>query len=123
MQNEDVSLRLPKFNFSSDITLRKVLTDMGMPDAFDRDLADFSGMTAEKPLYIGNIFHKAFITVDEKGTEAAAATGAAMATESSVSESREPKMMTVDHPFLFIIRDKVSGQILFIGRVLDPTEE
>ena len=115
MQHTTVDLGFPKFTFTKDFRLNDVLAEMGMPDAFDRDTADFSGMS-EKRLFIESIFHKAFVAVDEKGTEAAAAT-AVLAVPASL-----PEYLDVNRPFLFIIRDKVLGQILFIGRVLNPAE-
>ena len=114
MQYTTVDLGLPRFTFTKDFNLSEVLAGMGMSDAFDRDLADFSGMTGRKVLYIENVFHKAFVAVDEKGTEAAAAT-AVLAVPASL-----PEFLDVNSPFVFIIRDKVNGQILFIGRVLNP---
>jgi len=91
-----------------------------MPDAFDRDLADFSGMTTGRDLYISAVIHQAFVSVDESGTEAAAATAVVMALRSA-SIPREPPEVVVDRPFLFLIRDIESGTILFMGRVLNPT--
>jgi serpin B len=121
MQDKSIQLGLPRFNFSSDITLKQVLKNMGMPDAFDPNLANFSGMTGEESLYIDDVFHKAFIIVNEKGTEAAAAS--AVVTILASGPVTPSETMILDRPFLFIIRDKDSGQILFIGRVLDPSKE
>jgi len=87
-----------------------------MPDAFS-ELADFSGMTGTRELLISAVVHKAFISVDEEGTEAAAATGVAVAT-SALEKHVE---LTVDRPFVFLIRDNETGAILFAGRVVDPT--
>jgi serpin B len=116
MEYATVDLGFPKFAFTRDLNLNNVLAGMGMPDAFNRDLADFSGITTGKQLYIGTIFHNAFVAVDEKGTEAAAAT-AVLAVPASL-----PEYMNIDHPFIFVIRDTVHGQILFIGRVLNPVQ-
>jgi len=116
---EGLELGLPKFNFTTDFDLKERLVAMGMPDAFDPDRADFSGMTGEKDLYINTVLHKAFVAVDEKGTEAAAATAVILDTRSA---TRPDVSLTIDRPFLFIIRDLPSGQILFIGRVLNPLE-
>ncbi len=116
MEYATVDLGFPKFTFTRDLNINNVLTEMGMPDAFNRDLADFSGITTEKRLYIENVFHKAFVAVDEKGTEAAAATAVL------VAPSSLPEYLNIDHPFIFVIRDTVHGQILFIGRVLNPAE-
>jgi serpin B len=90
-----------------------------MTDAFDRSAADFSGMTGKKDLFISDVIHKAFVAVDEEGTEAAAATAVIMETAGAMMPDAS---FIADRPFLFIIRDTVSGQILFIGRVLNPAE-
>jgi serpin B len=119
MQSTSVDLRLPKFTFTKDFNLGEVLKGMGMSAAFSPDLADFSGMTGGKDLYIGRVLHKAFVAVDEKGTEAAAATAVIMMPTSAMES---PMVLEVNRPFLFIIRDKVNGQILFIGRVLNPAQ-
>jgi serpin B len=87
-----------------------------MPAAFDLNTADFSGMTGERNLFIGGVFHKAFIKVDEKGTEAAAATGVVM----ELTSMPRQVTFTADHPFIFLIMDKNSDTILFMGRVMDP---
>ncbi|HLO31082.1 MAG TPA: serpin family protein [Anaerolineales bacterium] len=114
-----LELGLPKFHFSTDFDLKDRLTSMGMPAAFDPNLADFSGMTGGKDLYIDTVLHKALVAVDEKGTEAAAATAVIMAPTSA----RLPDVnLTIDRPFIFVIRDLPSGQILFVGRVLNPVE-
>jgi serpin B len=115
-----LELELPKFSFSTTFDLKERLTSMGMPDAFDPDRADFSGMTGERDLYIDTVLHKAFVAVDEKGTEAAAATAVIMV---PMSAPMLPDVtLTIDRPFIFVIRDLPSGQILFIGRVLNPVE-
>jgi serpin B len=114
-----MELELPKFSFSKDFDLKEHLTAMGMSDAFDPDRADFSGMTGGRDLYIDTVLHKAFVAVDEKGTEAAAATAVIMAPTSAMLPD---VTLTIDHPFIFVIRDRPSGQILFVGRVLNPLE-
>lgn len=119
LQPSSVQLGLPKFKFESQFSLPDQLAGMGMPSAFNPDLADFSGMTGNRDLFISDVIHKAFVAVDEKGTEAAAATIAimelAMAPASNIS-------LTIDRPFIFLIRDTVSGQILFVGRVVNPAK-
>ncbi len=112
-------LSLPKFTFESEFNLSDTLKSMGMVDAFDADNADFSGMTAGNDLFISDVIHKAFVAVDEEGTEAAAATAAVMETTSAIMYD---VTLMLDRPFIFIIRDKPSGQILFIGRVLNPIQ-
>jgi serpin B len=111
-----VTLSMPKFDFESSFDLGETLATMGMPDAFS-ELADFSGMTGRRELLISAVVHKAFISVDEEGTEAAAATAAVM----SVFSGPEGHVdLTVDRPFVFLIRDYKTGAILFVGRVVNP---
>ena len=119
MQPTSVSFGLPKFTFSRDFGLASQLAGLGMPDAFDPDKADFSGMTGGRDLFISNIVHKAFVAVDEKGTEAAAATAVIIAPTGMLMPDIT---LTIDRPFIFIIRDLGTGQILFIGRVLNPVQ-
>ncbi len=119
MQPTTVQLGLPKYSFTSDFNLSDPLAAMGMPDAFDPQRADFSGMTGGRDLFIENVVHKAFVAVDEKGTEAAAASAVIMAPASAMLQNAN---LTIDRPFIFIIRDTSSKQILFIGRVLDPSK-
>ncbi len=112
-----VITQMPKFSLSSTFQLSNVLGDMGMADAFDRDAADFSGITTDEKLYITAVMHKAFIDVNEKGTEAAAATGLAFG---ATSAAVNPTIFRADHPFLYLIRDNETGCILFMGRVVNP---
>ena len=114
-----ITLTMPLFEFESEFDLGDTLAGMGMPDAFGAR-ADFSGMTGSRDLWIRAVVHKAFVSVDEKGTEAAAATGVVML-ESGVS--KEPIAVTVDRPFVFLIRDTGTGTVLFLGRVLNPAPE
>jgi serpin B len=115
LQNAEVALTMPRFEFDSEFSLKDTLADMGMRDAFSDD-ADFSGMTGNRKLFISDVVHKAFVAVDEAGTEAAAATGVIM-TESM------PPQVTIDRPFIFLIRDIETGAVLFVGRVLNPACE
>jgi serpin B len=117
MQN--VQLKMPKFEYESMVGLKRILAEMGMPLAFISD-ADFSGMDGTKQLLIQDILHKAFILVDEEGAEAAAATVVIVGIESALPN--EPVEMTIDHPFIFMIRDMETGTILFLGRVMNPVE-
>lgn len=119
LQPTSMQLSLPKFTFESSFSLSDALKSMGMVDAFDGNKADFSGMIAEKDLFISDVIHKAFVAVDEEGTEAAAATAVIMEVTSAMMSD---VTLTIDRPFIFIIRDKPSGQILFIGRVLNPLQ-
>lgn len=118
-----VSVYLPRFEIANArLPLTETLPEMGMPLAFDSHRADFSGMVAAENrtpgLYLSDVFHEAFVKVDEEGTEAAAATAAVMR-ERSLGASR-PVVFRADHPFLFFIRDVSSGTILFMGRVEAP---
>jgi len=111
----EVMVQLPKFKLESTFYLGRALAAMGMPLAFSRQ-ADFSGMDGSKELYIGAVVHKAFVEVDEKGTEAAAATAVGMRVTSM------PPQFIANRPFLFLIRENFTGVILFIGRVADPSK-
>jgi serpin B len=111
-----VALTLPKFEFDSRFSVKEALIALGMPAAFTGE-ADFSGMTGSKDLFISDVLHKAFVSVDEEGTEAAAATAVVMV-ESAMPG--QPVEVTIDHPFIFLIRDLETGAILFVGRVADP---
>ncbi len=113
-----LDLSMPKFKIDSSFGLAATLAGMGMPDAFDVNKADFSGMTGKPDLYITDVVHKAFVNVDEEGTEAAAATGVIMGLKSM--PTGEPIRVEVDHPFLFLIRDVETGVVLFMGRVVQP---
>ena len=119
-------LYVPKFSFESTFNLKERLRQMGMPDAFSEMEVDFSGMTENlPPLVIGEVLHKAFVAVDEAGTEAAAATIVEMAPDEAEPIDEDPVIpiiMKLDHPFIFLIRDQRTGTILFIGRVLAPDE-
>ena len=118
LQSTQLQVGLPKFSYRSSFSLSSSLSAMGMPAAFDGNQADFSGMTGNRDLYISEVLHQAFVAVDEKGTEAAAATAVIMRATAAMEP---PKQLTVDRPFIYVIRDLQSGQILFVGRVLDPT--
>ena len=118
-----VILKLPRFKTTQECQLADILSRLGMPGAFRADRADFSGMTGAKDLFISAIIHKAFIDVNEKGTEAAAATAVVMAaTAARPLKPKEPERFIADHPFMFLIRDNQSGAILFMGRIVDPTQ-
>jgi serpin B len=112
-----VSLTFPKFSIETKAELADVLSALGMPSAFD-DRADFSGITTAEQLVISEVIHQANIDVDEKGTEAAAATAVVIR---ATSAPAEPVALTVDRPFLFALRDVPTGAILFLGRVADPS--
>ena len=107
----------PKFKIESQFSLGQTLALMGMPDAFDPKMADFSAMVGQKELYISAVIHKSFLEVNEEGSEAAAATGVLVGV-TSIAPS--PPIFKADHPFVFFIRDNKSQNILFLGRVLYP---
>jgi serpin B len=115
LQPSDLSLTMPKFEMEDSADLVPALKALGMTDAFTN--ADFSGITNPSELEISQVVHQATITVDEKGTEAAAATGISL--EDSAARGRA---VALDHPFLYFIRDTKTGAILFMGRVTDPTQ-
>jgi len=117
MKSRRVALTMPKFEFDSSFRLAQTLAAMGMPIAFRTD-ADFSGITGNRELFIADVIHKAFVSVDEAGTEAAAATAVIMPTAMPPEESIE---FNVDRPFIFLIRDIETGAILFVGRVVNPS--
>jgi len=112
-----VDLAFPKFSFRSDIPAKGPLQALGMVEAFEAGRADFSGMTEAASLFVQEVVHQAFVAVDEKGTEAAAATAVI------VGEVSEPPhaTLTIDRPFVFAIIDGKTGAMLFVGRVLDPS--
>jgi serpin B len=116
LQLAEVALTMPQFEFDSEFSLKDALSEMGMPIAFS-DAADFSGMTGSPELFVSDVIHKAFVSVDEAGTEAAAATAVPM---ELTAIPDPPVEVTLDHPFIFLIRDIETGAVLFVGRVLDP---
>uniref|UniRef100_A0A3P9KBV4 Leukocyte elastase inhibitor n=1 Tax=Oryzias latipes TaxID=8090 RepID=A0A3P9KBV4_ORYLA len=113
----EVEVCLPRFKMEEKYDLKKVLTRMGMVDAFDQAKCNFSGISAAKDLYLYDAIHKAFVEVNEKGTEAAAATGVFMC---NLSCNMKQQYFTADHPFLFFIRHNSSMNILFAGRFCSP---
>jgi serpin B len=112
-----VQLAMPRFDFASALSLPDTLAALGMDTAFT-DTADFTGITTDVPLRISAVVHQANITVAEAGTEAAAAT--AVGAEATSAPVGEPIMVTIDRPFVFAIRDRVTEAVLFLGRVADP---
>ena len=116
---ELVNLEMPKFDFETSTDAKKPLAALGMAEAFQSDTADFSGITDVEDIFISDVLHKATITVDEEGTEAAAATVVIMRAVSA-PETKEPISLVIDRPFLFMIQHQPTGSILFMGRVLEP---
>ncbi len=115
-RSREVRVYLPKFKVTSEFGLGGVLASMGMPGVFSLPPADFSGMTGERDLFISAVVHKAFVDVNEEGTEAAAATGVGM----QITAVMPTSIFRADHPFLFLIRDTSSSAILFLGRLVEP---
>ncbi|MDJ0755300.1 MAG: serpin family protein [Ardenticatenaceae bacterium] len=118
LRREEVQVFLPRFKVTSSFRLSGTMPSMGMIDAFDENLADFSGIDGVKHwLYITAMVHKAFINVNEEGSEAAAATGVILGVRSAPPPV---PVFRADHPFLFLIRENSTGSILFLGRVVNP---
>ena len=114
LREREVRVDLPRFKMTSEFDLTKTLEAMGMTEAFGV-AADFSGIDGRRGLFISKVVHKAFVSVDEEGTEAAAATGVVM------KKTSIAPLFRADHPFVFVIRHNQTGSILFVGRVMDPT--
>ncbi len=122
LKEQKVNIFIPKFKFETKYFMADTLAEMGMPTAFG-GAADFSGMTGKMNLAISQVIHQAFVEVSEEGTEAAAATAVGMPI--GVADSKkEPKISVfrADHPFIFLIQQKSTGNVLFMGRVVDPTK-
>ena len=111
---QEVDLAMPRFELEHKLSLKDTLTDLGMGSAFE-STADFTGIT-DTGIYIADVIHEAVVRVDEEGTEAAAATAVVME-DTAVMDDR----ILADHPFLFLIRDDLTGTVLFMGRVTDPS--
>uniref|UniRef100_G3NAY9 Leukocyte elastase inhibitor n=1 Tax=Gasterosteus aculeatus TaxID=69293 RepID=G3NAY9_GASAC len=119
MMNEvEIRVGLPRFKMEENYDMKNVLVSMGMVDAFDPVMCDFSGMAPGNDLVLSKVVHKAFVEVNEEGTEAAAATAAIMMLRMSM-----PASFIADHPFLFFIRHNPSMSILFAGRYCSPNED
>jgi len=116
-----VILTLPKFKMTNQFELSNALGSLGMTQAFQPGNADFSGMTGKRDFWISSAIHKAFIDVNEEGTEAAAATAIVMRSNAAARD-QVPIVFRADRPFVFLIRDNRSGAILFLGRVTNPTK-
>ena len=122
LNEQKVCVYLPKFKLTWGATrLNAFLQALGMVAAFNDARADFSGMDGQQNwLYIGLVLHKAFVEVNEEGTEAAAAT--AVVTKARAVRPTSPPEFRADHPFLFLIQEEETGAILFLGRMADPTK-
>ncbi|MDY6866241.1 MAG: serpin family protein [Halobacteriota archaeon] len=119
LRTQQVNVFIPKFTFTTRYSLNENLKEMGMPSAFTEKEADFSGIDGTYKLLIQSVVHQAFVDVNEEGTEAAAATGVSFGI---TSLPPEPKTFRADHPFIFIIQERETGTILFLGRVTDPSQ-
>ena len=124
LESHRVQLAMPRFQLEASLDLADTLGEMGMPNAFDEKKAEFQGMDGlsclagdDECLLISDVVHKAFVSVDEAGTEAAAATAVVVGIVKSVPE--EPIELTIDRPFIFLIRDRETGAVLFLGRVVE----
>ncbi len=121
LKEQRVKVFIPKFKFETKYFMAKTLMEMGMPTAFSES-ADFSGMTGGKDLMISKVIHQAFVEVNEEGTEAAAATAVIMKLTSVSGDKPKIPVFNANHPFVFIIQENETGNILFMGRVSDPSE-
>ena len=117
---QEVKVWFPKFKLETGYQMADMLSEMGMPSAFNPGVADFSGMDGTKSLAISQVFHKAYVDVNEEGTEAAAATAVVM--DRSIAPADPVPVFRADHPFIFLIVDNENGNILFMGRVTNPVE-
>ena len=121
LEEQRVNIFIPKFKFETKYFMASDLKEMGMPIAFS-DSADFSGMTGKRDLGIDEVIHQAFVEVNEEGTEAAAATAVIMVLTGEPGEGPKIPVFRADHPFIFIIQQRDTGNILFMGRVSDPSK-
>ncbi|MCR4313913.1 MAG: serpin family protein [Candidatus Uhrbacteria bacterium] len=119
LREQRIDVFMPKFTFDTKYFMNETLAKMGMPTAFTYD-ADLSGMDGTQNLFIQEVIHQAFVDVNEEGTEAAAATGVSVGIKEAMSQ--QPPIFRADHPFIFVIQDKEQGNILFLGRVSNPSK-
>jgi len=116
LRQQEVAASLPKFKATSEFSLADTLSAMGTKQLFRQGTADLSGMNGQRNLFVSAVIHKAYVEVNEEGTEAAAATGVIVKEDAAPVRAE----FRADHPFFFLIRDNHSGSILFIGRVVNP---
>jgi serpin B len=117
LRKQEVRVFLPRFKLTSQFQLAEVLRAMGMSRVFTPGEADLSGMSSEQELFVSAVIHKAFVDVNEEGTEAAAATGVEVKSAAAIEG---PAVFRADHPFVFVIRDNRTSSILFLGRLVNP---
>jgi serpin B len=115
LEEQDVQVSMPKFQFESEYMVSQHLQRLGMRDAFIYPTADFTGISDQSSLFIDEVYQNTFIKVDEKGTEAAAATAVVMSDEAASS-------VDLNRPYIFTIQDRETGLILFMGRIMDPSK-
>ncbi len=116
MRRQEVRVSLPRFKMEETYDMESLLISMGMEDVFDRQKVNLSGMSPNNDLVVSKVVHKAFVEVNEEGTEAAAATGVVARTKCL----RIPQVFNADHPFLFFIRHNPTKSVLFYGRFCSP---
>ncbi len=119
MKPHQVDVALPKFKITASFSLKDELSALGMPAAFSPNDADFSRMNGKRDLFVSAVIHKAFVDVNEEGTEAAAATAVGIA-KSAAPPPLPRATFRADHPFVFVIRHNGTGSLLFLGRVASP---
>lgn len=119
LRSRTVEVRLPKFKMTAEFSLKPLLESMGMPLAFS-DQANFSRISTQEPLKISAVIHKAFVDLNEEGTEAAAATAVLMMPTAAAPDREKPIEFRADHPFVFLIRHRKTQSILFMGRLMNP---
>ncbi|MCR4368578.1 MAG: serpin family protein [archaeon] len=120
LRNREFPIYIPKFKFEKSYSLKQALSNLGMQSAFAPGVADFSGISKGEDLYISEALQKTFVEVNEEGTEAAAVTAVVAIAESA--EIQIPLEFKADHPFIFLIQDRETGLILFLGKITDPTK-
>jgi serpin B len=115
-------LTLPKLDLKSSVDATKTLKALGMKTPFDSGAAEFPKLVSptNPVVYISDVLHQASVSIDEKGTEASAATAISIANTSAAIEPPTPQVVNVDRPFLFVIRDNPTGGVLFVGQVVTP---
>jgi serpin B len=116
LREQEVSVSLPKFKMTSEFSLKDTLSAMGIKQLFNPNGADLSGMNGQRDLFVSAVVHKAYVDVNEEGTEAAAATAVVVTLAAAPAHPE----FRADHPFVFLIRDNHSGSVLFLGRVANP---
>jgi serpin B len=123
-KGESVYVTLPRFKITQDFRLNDALEALGMTDAFSRKNCNFSGISGNRELFISAVLHKTFVDVNESGTEAAGATAVIMEKKADDGGERpKPAEFKADRPFLFLIHDRETGSIFFLGRVTDPSSK